>query len=297
MRDDNKIKSAILVSLLLHFLLMLLLPRLAHLDQVLLVPENEPAMEEQNNQAPLVFDLVETPESARSETPAADTRHLSDKTARAQDQNRSESLPEGDPYSKGRTDRALFRGNPERSMPRMNPDRQPRTSESESRERPTTSEDRLLVARRQESNQPKTFHPNVLRGQQSPQKSLPSNYTDDVNRDQTQTSSENVGQVSLNTYQWDFAPYILAMKKKLRRNMYPPPALYRLGIGGEAVVRFRVYPDGQIENLQVLSFRGHSAFSTTSVNAIKASLPFEPLPEDFPEKYLELTWTFLYSIL
>ncbi len=276
---------------------MLLLPQLAHLDQVMLVPEKEPALEEQQDRPPMVFDIVETPEQARSETPEADARHLSDKTARAQDQNRSQSLPKGAPYSEGQTERALFQGNPERSMPRMNPDRQPRESGSESRESPTTSENRQLAARGRQSSQPKTFHPDVLRGQQSPQRLLPSDYTDGVNRDQTQTSSENVGQVSLNTYQWDFAPYILVMKKKLRRNMYPPPALYRLGIGGEAVVRFRVYPDGHIENLNVLSYRGHSAFSTTSVNAIKASLPFEPLPEDFPEKYLELTWTFLYSIL
>jgi hypothetical protein len=44
-------------------------------------------------------------------------------------------------------------------------------------------------------------------------------------------------------------------------------------------------------------YSGHPALMETSVNAVKASNPFKQLPDFFPEDYLELTWTFIYSIL
>jgi outer membrane biosynthesis protein TonB len=107
-----------------------------------------------------------------------------------------------------------------------------------------------------------------------------------------------LGDVSLNTYAWDFAPYILYMKRRIRKHVYPPPAFYKMGaISGTIVVNFKVYPDGSVSEPKLVSVKGHNALVSTSINSIKASNPFKPLPEDFPENYLELTWSFIYSIL
>ena len=87
------------------------------------------------------------------------------------------------------------------------------------------------------------------------------------------------------------------MKKRLRDHIYPPPAFYQMGmINGEIVVRFKLFQDGSTSDLTLIEYRGHKALTETSLNAVKASSPFKPLPENFPENYLELTWTFIYSI-
>ena len=85
------------------------------------------------------------------------------------------------------------------------------------------------------------------------------------------------------------------MKKKLKSNIYPPAIFtYMGGISGETTVTFRVWPDGKMTDLIVLGFNGHRTLMETSVTAVEKSSPFRPLPGDFPEEYLELTWTFFY---
>jgi len=52
----------------------------------------------------LVFELVETPESARSESPPENARLLSDKNAVARDNYQQKDKPAGNPYSAGDLD-------------------------------------------------------------------------------------------------------------------------------------------------------------------------------------------------
>jgi len=122
-------------------------------------------------------------------------------------------------------------------------------------------------------------------------------FSDDLNWDNRESSAEDLGGVSLSTYAWDFAPYILYMKRHIRNHIYPPPAFYQIGaISGETVLKFRVQLDGSMTDLVLLNYTGHKALMETSMNAVKASNPFRPLPRDFPDPYLELTWTFIYAI-
>jgi len=67
-------------------------------------------------------------------------------------------------------------------------------------------------------------------------------------------------------------------------------------IDGETIIRFKVYPNGEMKDLEVLQYRGHKSLMETSVQAIKNSNPFNPLPADFPENYLEVTGHFTYFI-
>jgi TonB family protein len=141
------------------------------------------------------------------------------------------------------------------------------------------------------------FSPEVLSGATRASNRAGSFGSDDATYRQVAFSAEDLGGVTLNTYAWDFAPYVLHMKRKIRENIYPPPAFTRLGIiSGETVLRFRVLPDGQMTNLEVLSYTGHPSLKETSVVAVMNAAPFKPLPKGFPEEYLELTWTFIYSV-
>ena len=109
--------------------------------------------------------------------------------------------------------------------------------------------------------------------------------------------ADELGDVSLNTYAWDWAEYILEMKRRIRENVHPPGAFTFLGlISGDTVLRFKVLPDGRVVDLEVVGFTGHSSLMETSVTAVERAGPFRALPADFPEEYLELVWTFSYVV-
>jgi len=118
-------------------------------------------------------------------------------------------------------------------------------------------------------------------------------------RRQTETSARNIGGFSLDTYAWSWAPYLQQMRDKVQRNLFPPAAFTRLGIiNGESLIRFKVFPDGHVEDIEVLSYEGHRSLMETSVNAIKGAEPFQPLPGDFPKnkEFLGVTAHFQYFI-
>lgn len=115
--------------------------------------------------------------------------------------------------------------------------------------------------------------------------------------DNRQSRAPELGSFSINTYAWDYAPYLLWLKRRIEQNIYPPPAFTRLGmISGQTGLRFRIYPDGRLEALEVLQTVGHKSLMETSVRAVQLSVPLKPLPADFPEPYLEVTALFEYLV-
>ncbi|MCP4725798.1 MAG: hypothetical protein GY863_12215 [bacterium] len=110
-------------------------------------------------------------------------------------------------------------------------------------------------------------------------------------------NARDLGGFSLSTYEWNFAPYMLELKRRIGKNVMPPPAFTRLGlISGWYVIRFTITREGDIRTLQVIDYKGSNALKETSINAIKYSFPFKPLPEDFPEKELVVTGYFEFTI-
>lgn len=103
--------------------------------------------------------------------------------------------------------------------------------------------------------------------------------------------------ITISTTAWDFAPYLLELKHRVKQNWIPPLAFTALGaIHGFTTVRFRIMPDGRMEALQVIEDEGHESLARSSVGAIKGAAPFRPLPKDFPEEYLEITFGFYYLL-
>jgi TonB family protein len=104
--------------------------------------------------------------------------------------------------------------------------------------------------------------------------------------------------LSFNTYNWDFAPYMLTMKRAIEKHLYPPYAFTHMGlVSGTNVVRFTVLPSGRVRGLEIMDSNAHFSLDRTSLRAVESSIPFLPLPKDFPEEYLEVTACFSYVVL
>lgn len=301
-------RIAIAVSVLVHVLALLLYRPLARIN--IFSDQSDAAGVEVVE--PLVFDLVETPDDAIRQRPE-DADHLSDKDALARDEYMDDDKTAGDAYSEGLTPHSVFAGEPE--TPWMDrapsqqenapqPDRRPLDDASGGEAGGVTGapsdspRDEAASANRPRREIPPAELEYYLRSQALREPMFAHRYyTDDIDLDQRKFSAENLGDVSLNTYAWDYAWYILEMKRKLRSNTNPPAAFTLLGIiSGEAVVRFKVLPDGTAIDITMVDYNGDRSLAETSFDAVRFSSPFRPLPADFPEEYLELTWTFLYHV-
>ncbi|MEE9270424.1 MAG: energy transducer TonB [Candidatus Krumholzibacteria bacterium] len=107
----------------------------------------------------------------------------------------------------------------------------------------------------------------------------------------------SVGGISINTTAWDFAPYLLDLKQRIKQHWIPPLAFTALGaIHGYTRINFRIYPDGTMEMLEVMDSRGHDSLHRASRNAIQGAAPFRRLPGDFPEEYLDVIFGFYYLL-
>jgi hypothetical protein len=286
---------ALVLSVLIHVLILLLY---RPLGRIRIFPEETGEVHAAPPE-PLVFELVETPDDAMRRRPDA-ANLLSDKNAVARDEYEGRDKPVGEAYSEGEVPYRIFSG-------QTGPAGGSQTQVEEEQEQLTPDEIRDFAERINqiessellEFQQVQDLSEEVNKGlylKLGRDKSAPSrNYSDDIDFDQREYSAEDLGGVSLNTYEWDFAFYILEMKRKLKSNTFPPAAFTHFGmISGETVLKFKVLPDGTATDITVIEYTGDKTLMETSVDAVENSSPFRSLPRDFPEEYLELTWTFIY---
>ncbi len=107
-----------------------------------------------------------------------------------------------------------------------------------------------------------------------------------------------VGNYSMNTYEWNFSPWMKKWVNQLHRHWKAPYAYTHLGIiNGATVIRMVIRKDGRVESFEVLETDGHASLHEASEAAVKAFAPYSPLPADFPEPYLVLTMELRYPAL
>ena len=288
-------RRIVVLSVLLHLLILAVWETTVRLDLASLAPEAAAKAES----APLVFDLqqpdmprevIATPEDARTTPDPRQADFLSDKNALARNQEPAPGRPViDDPFSRGDlASHELPRPASPRSEAEPAPAVRPEAEAGEDRERePEGADDRADAERAL----PRETQPAVP--PRAPfQLDLPG-----VPHRQMEGRAAEDGGLSFNTYDWDFAPYLLALKERIRRNIFPPLAFSRLGmIDGDTMLRFKIYPDGRLADLELLGYSGHRTLMETSRFAVTASAPFPDLPADFPKSYLEVTAKFSYFI-
>jgi outer membrane biosynthesis protein TonB len=263
---DRTIVWGVVLSVVLHSVL--LLPGVRDMFQALDIElEEEPVV------IPMEFQLVSPPENP---TPSDNiSKYLSTVSSRASDVVETEEktdLPHGEgvvPIPDTPSSREGAEGGGQSELP------------------PLPEED---------TNLGDAFKRSRFISHSSPRReqSLPEQNPDFRNKGSARAS---IGGISLNTTAWDFAPYLLDLKHRIKQHWIPPLAFTALGaIHGYTWVRFRIYPDGHMEAMEVVETEGHDSLHRSSTNAVRGAAPFRQLPADFPEPYLEITFGFYYLL-
>ncbi len=279
-RPQNIFRLALLISVLLHLLGVVFVGLVLPLSTIAL----QTTETSKTDRPPLVFTLAETPESARREKPPENAEHVSDKNAVAQNPEAPQNLPTGKSFAEGLSPNATAAPQPPANA--VQPE--PATADNSSREEAASAEEGMRAARISSN-----FRRDFLTGSQ---RSTPPQFSE-AGRENQQSRAPEIGGFSLNTYEWDFAPYMLWLQKQVQRNIYPPPAFTHMGIiSGRTMLRFRINRDGTLLGMELLGYDGHKSLMETSVRAVQLSAPFRELPKDFPEEYLEVTGHFEYTV-
>lgn len=261
------------------------------------------ALESLLDKEPLVFELqepnrpkqvIETPEDAKVTERPKDPQFASDKNALARNSETDPNLDIGAPFAKG-----------DFEFPELpteqGPIGQPAIQAEANRESNEISNSQNEVEEEQADyfvdNRKSDFNREFLT---KPRESMRAGVSENIPKaryDNQKTRMPDMGGLSFNTYDWDFAPYMLYLKKKIGGNVYPPAAMYRMGIiKGQTLLRFKIFPNGELRDLELLEYEGHHTLMKTSVSAVEISAPFPVLPDDFPEPYLSVTARFSYYI-
>ncbi len=288
----NRIRKITLgISIILH-LLFLLSFKSIHSISLFNLNNSEPLPENTDQEKRIEFELVETPDDAIQQRPSEPTDLISDKNSIARDRYLAKDKPTGGPYSEGDFDIK----NPEQPPPMPENNQSQTAQPNQYADADENFEQKYSQNQSYYSmNQPKFSRQALMGKTETPQSSKQE--IQRPNYDSDEFNAKEIGGMAFNTYAWDFAPYMLHMKRKVERNVFPPPAFTHMGlIDGETIVRFKVLPNGEMQDLKVLQYKGHKALMETSVHAIENSSPFKPLPPDFPENYLEVTASFTYYI-
>jgi hypothetical protein len=294
--DSRLRKKIILVSILLHVLFFVLWEAGIILDlfgkNVLLKPtaDTQPIvldLQSPESERPRPREVIETPEDAKVVEKQDKADFLSDKNALARNPEIDPKVDLGEAFSRGDLDTHELprqEGSPGKASEPPKPDtQQPDPKPQPQEQKPETTDTYANIIK-----PPQTL-PSPPPGVQE---RLPS-----VSHNNRDSRVEDTGGLSFNTYDWDFAPYLLMLKHRIQRNIFPPPAFSQLGlIDGETMLRFKIYPNGQLKDLAILNYNGHESLMITSRNAVESSAPFPGLPEDFPEPYLEVTGKFIYFV-
>jgi len=284
-------KKIVILSILLHILFFLIWEGAVKLNWFafeVIPPEPDKA-------TPIVFDLrqperprevIETPRDAKVTEQQKQAKFLSDKNALARNPETKPDLPVDEAFARGDFNTHELpkpRGPEGEKVPEEVKDRDKEEEEKETEEKPEESYGDLL--RYYNVNQP------------LPKKEGVRNPALIVTHDNPESRALDMGGMSFNTYNWDFAPYLLMLKKRIQANIHPPQAFTLLGaISGQTLLRFKIYPNGEMQDLVILKYQGHESLMQTSNLAVEVSAPFPRLPSDFPEPYLEITAQFAYFV-
>lgn len=91
----------------------------------------------------------------------------------------------------------------------------------------------------------------------------------------------------------EFGPWLRRFIAQIRRNWFIPYAA--MSLRGHVVVTFFVHKDGRVTDLKVLKPSTVDAFTNSAYNAMAASNPTQPLPNEYPDDRAFFTVTFYFN--
>ena len=93
--------------------------------------------------------------------------------------------------------------------------------------------------------------------------------------------------------QINWGAYMQQVEKKIKSNWHPP----REGLSQVVIVKFTIWKNGEVSNIEVLKSSNISAVDKAAMNAIKLSSPFKPLPKEYQKKSVPIEFTFSYNVI
>lgn len=100
-----------------------------------------------------------------------------------------------------------------------------------------------------------------------------------------QQKIESLKKQSMNRQLGYFGPYMYNLQKKLGLNREPSK-------GKPILVKFRIARDGSLLKTQLIKSSGNAAADAKAIKTLKKSAPFEPLPKEFKEKFVDVQFNF-----
>jgi len=91
----------------------------------------------------------------------------------------------------------------------------------------------------------------------------------------------------------DFYPYMNELKRRIKKDWYPPKGKESLKI----VLLFRVEKNGKLGNINVVKSSGDTLADKAAINAVRAAAPFRPLPAEFRGQSIDIQFYFDYNVL
>ncbi|HEX38383.1 MAG TPA: hypothetical protein ENG70_05995 [Candidatus Cloacimonetes bacterium] len=271
---------ALVISIIIHFLILVIFPYISTIRL-----DFFPARAEEERENRLVFEIVETPD-VPDDAQDVETDVVSDKSLIAADEIES-VLPEGElPFNDGESKIKDFQEIVEVKILSKQQIREKDISTNQQDD----EQEALAAEKANSSHDPLSSQKESILPQLQEQNIKPT-------YDNMISEVEKYGGISFNTYNWNFAPYMLYLKKKIQNNLHPPPGFTYLGlIQGKVLVRFEILRNGNLNDLEVLHSNAHASLVGVSTGSIEISAPFQPLPPDFPEDSLIVTSLFSYIV-
>jgi len=103
-------------------------------------------------------------------------------------------------------------------------------------------------------------------------------------------------EISLNTLDYKFHSYYLALKRKIELVWEYPYKARRTGAQGRLLLRFIINLDGSLAEVKILRSSGNALLDSEALRAIHNASPFPPLPERMNSERLAVTATFEYLL-
>ncbi len=105
------------------------------------------------------------------------------------------------------------------------------------------------------------------------------------------------GAFSLNTYAWDYAPYMTRLKRQIEDYVWMilPAAFYEGIAAWDTQVRFTILPSGQLKAVTLVGHNGVLELRHVAPDAVTGAADYEPLPPGFPEPELVITGYFYFN--
>lgn len=101
-------------------------------------------------------------------------------------------------------------------------------------------------------------------------------------------------QITLSTYDWEYAPYLKILKDRIYK-YWSVPAAYHMGlIGGQTKIKFSISRDGKLSYFYTLGHAGDRVLQKSSEDVVHAIFEMPGLPDTFPDKELTLVISLTY---